>query len=87
METFHIPQFVDNYYDDEKSCETFSSISQEFDPIDVDKFPIFIKKELDIGRNMAEVPSLLEHEVYEKILKAKKPHSMVPEDLSLAMGY
>ena len=86
LETFDIPQFVDNDYDDEQSSEAmadfFSSISQEFDPIDVDKFSLFIKEELDKGRNKIDVPSLLEHEVYAKIMKAKKPHSMVPGDIN-----
>ena len=48
METFDIPHFVDNDFDDEESCEAmadfFSTISQEFDPIDIDKFSPSIKE-------------------------------------------
>ena len=52
-------------------ADFFSSISQEFDPIDVDKFSPAIKDVLEKGKNE---PILAEHEVHDKIVKAKKPN-------------
>ena len=83
--SFDIPEFVDKGFDDEHSAEAiadyFSSISQEFEPISVERFSPLIKEELERGRDTMEVPILLEHEVHDRILKAKKPHSMVPGDI------
>ena len=83
--TFDLPEFVDNNLDDKQSAEAladyFSSISQEFQPLDVSKFPPNIKDELERGRIEKNIPVLEEFEVHAKILKAKKPHSTVPGDL------
>ena len=85
METFDIPEFVDNDFTDQQSSEAmadyFSSISQEFAPIDVDEFPPTIKESLENGKKDTNIPTLFEHEVHAKIIKAKKPHSMVPGDI------
>ena len=85
QEKFDIPEFVENNLDDKQSSEAmadyFSTISQQFDPIDVNKFSPAIKEELEKGRHEPDVPILTEHEVYDKIRKAKKPHSMVPGDI------
>ena len=84
QERFDVPEFVDNNFDDKQSSEAmadfFSSISQKFDPIDVDKFSPAIKDVLEKGKN-EPVPILAEHEVHDKIVKAKKPNSMVPGDI------
>ena len=73
-ETFDIPEFIDNDYDDKQCSEAmadfFSSISQEFDPIDVERLSPKIKEELELGTN-ADVPILEEFDVHAKIAKAK----------------
>ena len=83
--TFDIPEFVDNNLNENDSAEAladfFSAISQEFLPLDPDRFPPNIKAELERGAHDQEVPQLNEYEVFEKIRKAKKPHSTVPGDL------
>ena len=84
-ETFDIPEFVDNNLDDMQSAEAladfFSSISQEFQALDVTKFPPNVKDELEKGKTDKNFPVLNEFEVYDRIVKAKKPHSSVPGDL------
>ena len=84
FQTFDIPEFINNGLDEQESAEAmadyFSEISQEFDPIDATQFPSNIKEELAKGKDMS-TPIIFEHEVHEKILKAKKPHSMVPGDV------
>ena len=85
QENFDIPEYLENDYDDEQISEAmagyFSAISQEFEPIDVDRFSPLIKEELEKGKLESNIPILAEHEVYAKIVKAKKPHSMVPGDI------
>ena len=89
MDTFDIPEFVDNNLDEKQSAEAladyFSPISQQFDPIDVDLFPQNVKEELKRGNIDSNFPLLSEQEVYEKIVKAKKPHSSVPGDIKRAL--
>ena len=85
METFDIPEFIENNFNDKQSADAladyFSSISQEFKPISIDEFPPNIKDELDKGKDQMNVPILDESEVHNKIVKAKKPHSTVPGDI------
>ena len=87
--TFDIPEFVENGYDDNQSTEAladfFSSISQEFEPIDVSRFTLNIREKLEEGNNDVNFPILNEHEVYKKISKAKIPHSTVPGDIKRAL--
>ena len=66
-ETFDLPELVDNNFDDKQSAEAladyFSSISQEFQPLDVNKLPPNLKDELERGRNDENIPILEEYEV------------------------
>ena len=84
-ETFDLPELVDNNFDDKQSAEAladyFSSISQEFQPLDVNKLPPNLKDELERGRNDENIPILEEYEVYQKIVQSKIPHSTAPGDL------
>ena len=70
MESFDIPDFVNNDYTDQQSSDAmadyFSSISQKFDPIDVDDFSPSIKDVLEHGRNDTDVHFLFENEVHAK---------------------
>ena len=83
--TFDIPEFSANNLDDEQVAEAladhFSAISQEFNPIDVSKFPPNIIDELERGKMDENIPTLEEHEVFKKLKGAKKPHSKVTGDL------
>ena len=83
--TFDIPEFVQNNLDDEQAAEAladhFSSISQEFQPIDVTQFPPNLRDELTRGSEEKNIPVLEEYEVFDKITRAKKPHSTVEGDL------
>ena len=82
---FDIPEFIEKNMDDEQCAEAmadyFSEISQQFEPIRFENLPPAIKEELDRGRDDVTVPILDEHEVHKRIVKAKKPHSMVPGDI------
>ena len=83
--TFDVPEFVDDNLDEKQSdealAEYFSSISQEFMPLDPDNLPSKVKIELEKGIVEKNLPILNEYEVYEKVTRAKKPHSTVPGDL------
>ena len=85
VDTFDIPEFAEKNYDDEECAEAlasyFSTISQEFRPIEVSQFPPNLKIELKNGIDDPDAPVLEELEVYNKIVQAKKPHSMVPGDI------
>ena len=84
-ESFEIPEFINDNLDDQQSAEAladyFSTISQEFDPLSIDDFPPNVKNELEKGKTSVNVPVLNELQVYQKIVRAKKPHSTVPGDL------
>ena len=81
--SFEIPEFEG--LNDEQSAEVladyFSSISQLFEPISIDKFAPNIKDELSRGSKTKNTPILQEHAVHSKIVKAKKPRSTVPAEV------
>ena len=83
--TFDVPEFVDDNLDEKQSdealAEYFSSISQEFMPLDPDNLPSKVKIELEKGIVEKNLPILNEYEVYEKVTRAKKPQTTVPGDL------
>ena len=58
--TFDIPEFAENNYNDKQASKQdhFSSISNEFKPIDVNEFPPNIKDKLDKGKWEKNVPIL-----------------------------
>ena len=61
-------------------ADYFSRISQEFAPLDQDKFSPSLKAKL--ADSAADSPPILqEHQIYKKIVSAKKPNSSVPGDL------
>jgi hypothetical protein len=81
--SFDIPSHVEQNLSSEESAEVlaeyFSSISQEFDPIDPSSFTPDLKEKLQAPTE--PVPILQEYQVYQKIVAAKKPNSSVPGDL------
>ena len=69
----------------EKFADYFSEISQEFDPISVEKLPPWIRDELIFGKSDTAKPILSEYEVYKKLRKIKKPNSVVPGDIPVKL--
>ena len=58
--------------------EHFASISNEYQPLNLDLLPDRVRQKLEAKSNP---PVISEHECYEKIKSAKKPQSGVPRDL------
>ena len=77
--TFTLPNHVENNLSAKESADLiadhFSLISQEYEPINCDNFPPKIRQALEQPR-LAEVPTLEDYQVYEKISKAK---SLTPQ--------
>ena len=69
----------------ERLAEYFSQISQEFEPISLEKFPPRLKDKLLIGQTDPDKPVLEEWQVYEKLRKSKKPNSIIPGDLPVKL--
>ena len=61
-------------------ADHFSSISQDYEPIEVDNFPPRIREVLKYP-DLSMTPVLEEYQVYKRISKAKKPNSTVSGDL------
>ena len=82
--TFTLPSHVDGNLSAQQSAEIiadhFSSISQDYEPIEVDNFPPRIREVLKYP-DLSMTPVLEEYQVYKRISKAKKPNSTVPGDL------
>ena len=62
-------------------AQHFASISQEFDPLDYNLLFPDVQAIFDQPSSDAQVPDLPDHEVYQLIMRSKKPHSSVPGDL------
>ena len=62
--------------------EHFAAISHEYDPIDINSLPDRVTERL---RDESSPKLVSEFECYQKLLKAKKPKSVVPGDLPSAI--
>ena len=86
---FILPEYAENNLTPSQSAEKladyFSFISQEFEPICLEKFPPRIKELLEAGKLDTRKPVLQEWQVYLKLKKAKKPNSLVPGDLPVKL--
>ena len=86
---FTLPSHAEEGLSPEQSAERlavyFSKISQEFEPINPDKFPPYIKKRLQEGKTDPSKPVLLDWQVYKKLMSSKKPNSLVPGDLPVKL--
>ena len=82
--TFHLPSHVENNLTASQSAELiadhFASISQNYDPINLNNCLPIIRVALS-QCDRSVIPRLEEHEVFKKICKSKKPNSPVPGDL------
>ena len=69
----------------ERLAEYFSRISQEFNPINPDNFPPWVKQKLLEGKTDPAKPYLEDWQVYEKLRKSRKTNSLVPGDLPVKL--
>ena len=69
----------------ERLAEYFSKISQEFEPINPEIFPPYIKQRLNEGKSDPGKPVLQEWQVHKKLLASKKPNSLIPGDLPIKL--
>ena len=80
--TFSLPQHVEENLtaleSSNKICEFFSSISQEYSPLDTNTLPDYVRDKLN--NDPCDHPHLPDHVVYEGLKKGKKTCS-VPGDL------
>ena len=80
--TFSLPQHVEDELSaiesSNKICEFFSSISQEYTPLNSETLPERVKTKLD--NDSCSHPTLADHEVFEGLKKGKKTCS-VPGDI------
>ena len=80
---FQIPSHVESNLSAQQSAELladyFSRISQEFDPIDANKFSPALKQKL--LHSSDPIPRLEEYQIHKRIVSSKKPNSSVPGDL------
>ena len=65
----------------ERIAQHFASISQEFMALDYKLLPADVQSKLDKQISESDLPSIEEHEVYQKIKSTKKPRSSVPGDM------
>ena len=80
--TFNLPTHEMEGLTDEQSAERiashFAAISQEFPPLDIDSLPVRVQQQLNTD---IVPPQISDHDVYRKMLSAKKPKSGVPGDI------
>ena len=62
-------------------AEYFSSVSQEYSPLDIANLPPNVQSHLTARPSDEIIPELSVYDVYCRIVKAKKPNSSVPGDL------
>ena len=82
--TFSLPSHISQNLSPAQSAELiashFSSISQEFSPLQVTNLPPNVQELLN-DQDQDLVPILSPYDVYKRMVKAKKPKSLVPGDL------
>ena len=65
----------------EQIADYFSAISQEFEPLILDKLPPNVRQCIGDAKNESNIPKLEAYEVFNKMKKAKKPNSVIPGDI------
>ena len=69
----------------ERIADFFSSISQEYDPLVLAFLPPNLRNYMESARGYPNPHVLQEYKVYQKIMKSKKPSSLVPGDLPVKL--
>ena len=86
LSSFSLPQHVEDCLSavesSNKICEYFSSISQEYSPLEIETLPEFVRTKL--SSDPCDHPLLGDHTVYEVLKKAKKTCS-VPGDIPVKL--
>ena len=81
---FQLPDYVEQKMSNSECAENianyFSRVSQEYPPLNLDNLPPNVKEYLG-NPETNKAPVLSFNHVYKKLLKAKKPNSVVPGDL------
>ena len=84
---FTIPSHIEESLSEEESAEKiadyFSNISQEFEPLSFENLPPNIKASFLNAKDDPNIPVLEPHEVYARMLKAKKPNSIIHGDIPM----
>ena len=82
---FVIPAFVEEGLTPQQSAnrlaDYFTAISQTVEPLNVKKFHPALQLAIQQGKCDSNKPTLLQHDVYRKLLKIKKPNSSVKGDI------
>ena len=77
-----MPEYVDQKLTPLQAADRlatyFSTVSQTVEPLDETQFHPALKLELEQGRKSQTKPTISQHQVYCKMLRATKPHSAVP---------
>ena len=87
--SFTLPKFVElnlsPFQCAEKLADHFSSISQKFEPISIEKLSPIVQQKVAAGLTDKSKPVLEEWQVHKKIVKTKKPNSIIPGDLPVKL--
>ena len=87
--SFTLPEHADRGLTPSQSAEClavyFSKISQEFDPINPELFPPWIKLRLVEGKDDCNKPVLEDWQVHKKLSGSKKPNFVIPGDLPVKL--
>ena len=81
---FQLPEYAEKNLSNAECAEKlalfFSTVSQEYQPLNVETLPPNVKEYLT-SSEPGTAPELSHHDVFMKLRKAKKPNSVVPGDL------
>ena len=84
---FTLPKFVEENLSPlqaaNRLADYFSAVSQTCDPLDENLFHPALRSAIEKGRSCTGKPTISQHDVYRKILKATKPNSSVPGDVPM----
>ena len=67
----------------ERIAQIFSNISQEFTPLKYNLLPPDVQSKINLPTSENKIPKLPDHDVFQKIQKAKKNKSTVPGDIHI----
>ena len=84
-EIFTLPEHIKKNLSEQESVEQiadyFSNISQEYEPLNIEDLPPNVRHAILSAKDDPDIPILEPHEVYEKIMKTKKPASILKGDI------